>query len=189
MNFSEVITSLNQASAFELYRMRAAIDRVLDEPKWLQAVQARLQVGQDVTYFDPQANALRRGKVLEMRRKQAVVLDLDDAKRWIISYAAINLDGADVQIREHKRQGLGRNEIAIGEVVGFVDRDQQQRTGRVIRLNDKTVSLECGSGQWRVAYGFLHRVVDVSDMKHDVIEIGGIDRSAGVAEVKLDMDA
>lgn len=107
-----------------------------------------MRVGQEVQYFDPQANALRRGRVLEMRRKQAVVLDLDDARRWLISYAAVNLDGADVRIREHKQQGLGRNEVAIGEVVGFVDRDQQQRSGRVIRLNDKTVSLQCGSTQF-----------------------------------------
>lgn len=174
MIFSDVINSLNEASAFELYRLRAAIDRVLDEPRWLQAVQSRLRVGQEVKYFDSQANALRRGQVLEMRRKQAVVLDLDDARRWIISYAAINLDGADVQIREHKQQGLGRNEIAVGEMVGFVDRDHQQRTGRVIRLNDKTVSLQCGNSQWRVAYQFLHRVVDAADMKDDVIEIGGV---------------
>lgn len=173
MIFSDVINSLNEASAFELYRLRAAIDRVLDEPRWLQAVQSRLRVGQEVKYFDPQANALRRGRVLEMRRKQAVVLDVDDARRWIISYAAINLDGADVQIREHKQQGLGRNEISVGERVGFADRDHQQRTGRVIRLNDKTVSLRCGNSQWRVAYQFLHRVFDAADMKDDVIEIGG----------------
>ena len=94
MNFSDVVNSLNEASAFELYRMRAAIDRVLEQPQWLQAVQSRLRVGQDINFFDPQANALRRGQVLEMRRSQAVVLDLDDARRWIISYAAINLDGA-----------------------------------------------------------------------------------------------
>jgi len=37
MNFSEVLKSLNAASAFELYRMRAAIDRVLDEPRWVLA--------------------------------------------------------------------------------------------------------------------------------------------------------
>lgn len=174
MNFSDVIHSLNEASAFELFRLRAAIDIVLDESRWLQAVQSRLRVGQEVKYFDSQANALRRGQVLEMRRKQAVVLDLDDPRRWIISYAAINLDGADVQIREHKQQGLGRNEIAVGEIVGFVDRDQQQRTGRVLRLNDKTVSLQCGNSQWRVAYQFLHRIVDAADMQGDVIEIGGV---------------
>ena len=88
MNFSEIIKTLNSASAFDLYRMRAAIDRVLDEPRWLQSVQVRLKVGQEVEYFDPQSNALKRGRVLEMRRKQAVVLDLDDPKRWLISYAA-----------------------------------------------------------------------------------------------------
>ena len=171
MNFSDVIQTLNQASAFELYRMRAAIDRVLDEPRWSQAIQAQLKVGQAVQYFDPQANALKRGQILEMRRKQAVILDLDDAKRWIISYAALNIDGADIQIREHKPQGLGRNEVAIGEVVGFLDRDQQQRTGQIIRLNDKTVTLQCGKGQWRVAYSFLHRVVDAGAFAQHVIEL------------------
>jgi len=171
MNFSDVIKTLNQASAFDLFRMRAAIDRVLDEPRWMQAIQARLKVGQSVQYFDAVANALKRGQVLEMRRKQLVVLDLDDARRWLLSYAAINLDGADVQIREQKPQGLGRNEIAIGEVLGFVDRDQQQRTGQVIRLNDKTVTLQCDRSQWRVAYSFLHRVVDADGRMQGVIDV------------------
>ena len=170
MNFSEVIKTLNNASAFDLYRMRAAIDRVLDEPRWMQSVQVRLKVGQDVQYFDPQSNALRRGTVLEMRRKQVVVLDMDDARRWLISYAAINLDGSDVQIRENKTQGLGRNEVAIGDIVGFVDRDHNQRTGKIIRLNDKTVSLQCGGTQWRVAYAYLHRVVDADSSDHRTIE-------------------
>lgn len=30
---------------------------------------------------------------------------MDEAKSWIMSYAAINLDGADIQIREHKGKG------------------------------------------------------------------------------------
>ncbi len=171
MNFSDVIKTLNQASAFDLYRMRAAIDRVIDDPKWLHAIQSRLKVGQEVSYFSVQTNALKRAKVLELRRKQAVLLNVDDAQSWIISYAAINLDGADVQIREHKPHGLGRNEVAIGETVGFLDRDQQQRTGKVIRLNDKTVSLQCGNSQWRVAYSLLHRVVDSDGLMHDVMEI------------------
>lgn len=173
MNFSEVIKTLSQASAFELYRMQAAIVRVLDDPKWLQAIQARIQVGQEVSYFSVKTNTLKRARVIELRRKQVILRDLDDSESWIIDYAAINLDGADVQIREHKSQGLGRNEVAIGETVGFLDRDQQQRTGKVIRLNDKTVTLQCGGSQWRVAYSYLHRVVDSDGLAHDVIEIGG----------------
>ncbi len=179
MNYTEIIKSLNNASAFDLYRMRSAIDRVLDEPRWLQSVQVRLKLGQEVQYFDPRANTLRRGRLLEMRRKQAVVLDSDDARRWLISYAAINLDGSDVQIRENKTQGLGRNEIAVGDVVGFVDRDQNQRTGKIIRLNDKTVSLQCGAAQWRVAYAYLHRVVDADFKDQGTIE-------ASVVQLRLD---
>jgi len=126
MNFSEVFQTLNQASAFDLYRLRGAIDRALD---------------------------------------------LEDAVRWVLTYAAINLDGADVQIREQKPQGLGRNEVGLGDVVGFVGRDQQQRTGKIIRLNDKTVTLQCDQSQWRVAYSFLHRVVDVDSAVHEVAEL------------------
>ncbi len=100
--------------------------------------------------------------------------DVADTRRWLISYAAINLDGTDVQIRENKSQGLGRNEVAIGEIVGFVDRDQNQRTGKIVRLNDKTVTLQCGAGQWRVAYAFLHRVVDVDMQDQSTIEASAV---------------
>jgi hypothetical protein len=172
MNFSEVFQTLNQASAFDLFRLRAAIDRALDEPRWLQAIHSRLKVGQMVQFFDLRANKLKPGQVLEMRRKELVVLDMEDAVRWTMSYAAINLEGADVQIREQKPQGLGRNEVSMGDVVGFLDRDRQQRIGKVIRLNDKTVTLQCGPGQWRVAYSFLHRVLDVGGAVHEVVELG-----------------
>lgn len=173
MNFSQTIASLNHASAFELYRLRAAIDRVLNQSNWMDAVRCRLQVGQAIQYFDASANCCQPGQVLELRRKQAVILDLATQKRWLISYAAINLDGADVEIREKPRQGLGRNEVAVGEVVGFVDRRQQQRSGRIVRLNDKTVSLICGQEQWRVAYDLLHRVVDGSLSPDGVLELDG----------------
>ncbi|MFZ2855265.1 MAG: hypothetical protein WAZ34_14305 [Rhodocyclaceae bacterium] len=52
-----------------------------------------------------------------------------------------------------------------------MDRNQQQRSGRVIRLNDKTVTLLCGSQQWRVAYCFLHRVVDSAVVEQNVLEL------------------
>lgn len=133
MNYSEILAQRKAASAFDLYRLRAAIDRVLDEPAWLVAVQARLNVGQTVEYFDPQANASHVGQVLELRRKQAVVLDKATGQRWLIAYAAIKLDGADVEIREKPRQGLGRNEVAIGDRVGFVGRDRKERSGHIIR--------------------------------------------------------
>lgn len=65
---------------------------------------------------------------------------------------------------------LFRLRAAINRVLGFLDREQQQRIGKVIRLNDKTVTLQCDKGQWRVAYSFLHRVVDVDGMVQTVDE-------------------
>ena len=171
MDFTATLAALNNASAFDLFRLRAAIDRVMDQPGWIDAVRSRLQAGQAIQYFDPQANRAHQGQLLELRRKQAVVLDLGTQKRWLISYAAINLDGADVEIRERPKQGLGRNEAAIGDVVGFVDREHKQRTGKIVRLNDKTVTLNCENQQWRVAYGLLHRVVESSAIEGEVLEL------------------
>lgn len=173
MNYSEILAQLKAASAFDLYRLRAAIDRALDEPAWMVAVQAQLTVGQAVEYFDPQANASHAGQVLELRRKQAVVLDKATGQRWLVSYAAINLDGADIEIREKPQQGLGRNEVAIGDRVGFIGQDNKERSGRIIRLNDKTVTLESEHQQWRVSYSLLHRVVDSDANVVNGVEILG----------------
>jgi hypothetical protein len=185
LNFTEIVATLGQASAFDLFRLRAAIDRVLDQPGWMMAVQARLRVGQEIEYFDPQANRSFKGQLLEMRRKQAVVLDRETRKRWLISYAAINLDGADVEIREQPQQGLSRQAVAVGDVVGFVDRDQRQRSGKILRLNDKTVTLQVGHQQWRVAYALLHRVVESSASAGKLPELG---ISEGAAEIVIEPD-
>ena len=173
MNYSEILSQLKAASAFDLYRLRAAIDRTLDEPTWMIAVQSRLHVGQTIEYFDPQANASHTGQLLELRRKQAVVLEKATGQRWLISYAAINLDGVDVDIREKPRQGLGRNEVAVGDRVGFLGRDHKERSGRIIRLNDKTVTIDCEQQQWRVSYSLLHRVLDSDANIVDGVEILG----------------
>ena len=124
------------------------------------AVRRRLHVGQALTFFDERDNGLRPGVLLECRRKQAVVLDQQSGQRWLISYAALNVDRADVDIRERAAQGLGRHEVRVGEVVGFQDREGHTRTGQVLRLNDKTVTLECDRQRWRVSYDLLYRLID-----------------------------
>ena len=75
MIFSDVLRTLNQASAFELYRMRAAIDRVLEQPHWLESIRSRLRVGQNISYFEARANASEKGQIIELRRKHALVLE------------------------------------------------------------------------------------------------------------------
>lgn len=172
MNFSEVLKALNQASAFELYRMQVAIGRLLADPRWADAIRGQLRIGQVIEYFDGRANAAHQAQILELRRTQALVLNLATQKRWLVRYASINIGGRDVQIREQPQHGLGRNEVAIGEVLGFLDSDQQQRSGKVIRLNDKTVTLAFGGQKWRGGYTLLHGVVDGRPAKAKCLNSG-----------------
>jgi hypothetical protein len=160
MNFSAVLDALNNASAFELFRLRVAINRKLDDPEWIEAIRWRLRVGQEIEYFSWNDNAVRRARIVEFRRKHVDVLDLGDGRRWLIDFCTINVDGMDVQVREQVATGLGRNEVVVGQTLGFVDREGSERSGVVLRLNDKTVSLQVGQYKWRVAYQFLHHVVD-----------------------------
>jgi hypothetical protein len=47
----------------------------------------------------------------------------------------------------------------VGDKVGFITRDNIEQYGEVIRLNQKTVTLACNEGRWRVSYGLLFKIV------------------------------
>ncbi len=160
MNFTEVLDALKLASGFELYRLRAAIDRMLNDPRWIVAIRKALRIGQQVEYFDEKDNRICTGQVLELRQKTVLLLRLDTAQRWLMPYTSINLGGVDVTIRDNPNQGLSRQEVAVGDSVGFLDREQRPRSGKVIRINDKTVTLISQNQRWRVAYALLHRIMD-----------------------------
>lgn len=159
MDFSQLLAALNQASGFELYRLRAAIERVLADPKWIVAIRSQLRIGQEIEYFDARSNRLRRAKVLEFRTKEVLVRQADTSEHWLIAYSAINLDGVDVSIRDNPQRGLSRHEVVVGETVGFLDHEHRQRSGQIVRLNDKTVTLNADGQKWRVGYALLHRVI------------------------------
>ena len=69
----------------------------------------------------------------------------------------------DVNIGQPHKQGLTKNELRIGEHVGFVDNNGIEHTGEVIRLNQKTVTITNHQAQmsWRVSYALLHKIIDV----------------------------
>jgi hypothetical protein len=169
MKFSEVLNALNSASSFELFRLRAAITAVLDDPARVQAIQSRMTRGQTVEFFDSRANAKCKASVLELRRKTALVVAHADQQKWLMEYAAFDLDGVDVQIQPTTNQGLSRNQIAVGDTLGYLSAQGRQCSGKVIRLNDKTVTLQVEDQEWRIPYRFLHRVVEA-----DVVDVGPI---------------
>ncbi len=47
MKYDDILSALQQASGFDLYRLRAMLDRVLADPKWTLAVRRQLHQGQE----------------------------------------------------------------------------------------------------------------------------------------------
>ena len=114
LNFSEVIEALNQASGFDLYRLRAAIDRTLADPKWIVAIRRALQIGQKVDYFDGQANRQCTGQILEFRKKEVQVYSLVTQQRWPAASAAITLECCNGLSRARPNRGVGRHDGTLG---------------------------------------------------------------------------
>ena len=159
MDYGAILSALSKASAFDLYRLRCAIDRQLADPAWVMAVRLRMNVGMRIAFFDSRDNVMREGVIIEFRRKH-IVVEVAPRQHWLVDYAAINLDGADADIRERPQQGLGRHEVHVGDVVGFQDRYGRSHRGEISKLNDKTVTIMEGHTRWRVGYNLLHRLIE-----------------------------
>lgn len=132
MDYSQIIDALHHASGFDLYRLRTAIDNMIDDPKRLIEIRARLRLGQQVQWFDTGRNRLCEGTLINIKQTRAIVSSQKEGKRWDIPLCAINIHQVDTQIESQRTvAGLTKNEIQIGERVGFIDGDGIERSGEV----------------------------------------------------------
>jgi len=164
MDYSQIIDALHHASGFDLYRLRTAIDHMIDDPKRLIEIRARLRLGQQVQWFDTGRNRLCEGTLTNIKQTRAIISSQKEGKRWDIPLCAINIHQVDTQIASQRPvAGLTKNEIQIGERVGFIDGDGIERSGEVIRLNQKTATVvnHMDRISWRVSYALLHKVIDL----------------------------
>jgi hypothetical protein len=176
MNYAEVLAALDEASLFQLYRLNAAINNQLDDPKRVRAVKQALRVGQTVRWFDSVDNRLQEATLLRINRTRAEIQNLGDGKRWSIPFYQIDLDGADVTIATQKRQPIDRNRLSVGDRVAFKGRDGHERFGEVVKLNTKTASVQVGTVRWRVSYGLMAPVIDgaLGDLVDDPLALPGV---------------
>lgn len=162
MDYSEILHALQTASLFDLYRLRIGIDTLLEQPERLLPIKRQLRPGMTISYFSARENKQFDAVVEEVHQINVTIRNLADGKRWNVPLYAINLGGVNTDI--HPRQGqnrLDRNQLKVGDSVGFRDRGHQERYGKVLQLNQKTVSLLTSDGmRWRVAYSLLFRVME-----------------------------
>jgi hypothetical protein len=161
MDYTQLLSELEKASLFDLYRLRVGIGKMMDQPDRIKDIKRRLRIGMEVTYFEAQENRLIPATVEEIQRTKLLVRNISDGEKWKMPFHMINLDGVDTDI--HADQGqVDRNSLKVGELVGYHDRMQQEQYGKIIRLNPKTVTLHVikDGAEWRVPYNILFKVVD-----------------------------
>ena len=174
MNYTHLLNELNKASSFDLYRLYEAIGNELDNHQRILNIKQKLQIGMDLSYFYHVENRLVTVKLLEMRKKNVVVLDKNENNRIIIPYYMLNFDGIDIDIHECKNEMLTANMLKVGDCLGF-DKNGENIVGIVKRINHKTVTIETKTDhhQWRVGYSHLYRVHDIELTSDKKISIQG----------------
>ena len=76
MDYELIVSALQKASAFDLYRLQSAIGHLLDDPLRLNAIKCQLRPGMEITYFEPQENRLIPTLILEIRRTRVAIQEL-----------------------------------------------------------------------------------------------------------------
>jgi len=177
MDFTEMMTMLKNATLYDLYRIRVAIQNEMENPDRIKVLRACFAVGEPISYFNGKTNALSQAIVLQKNPKYVVVKDLGDNKNWNVPYYMINLTGKTSDIRTRGREKLTKNHLKVGDLVGF-DYDGKQYIGIINKLNYKTVTLTTRENKlYRVSYGMLFKVLEAeqeNEIYASSIEEGGV---------------
>jgi hypothetical protein len=101
-----------------------------------------------------------------MKDRRVTVLDEASRSHFTLPYAAIERR-AGSRRRPGSESAQAPPEIAsradfrVGQRVSFTDQQLQRRVGLVVRINQRTATLDRDGQSWRVAFGLLHHLVDV----------------------------
>jgi hypothetical protein len=160
MNFTHVLGLLQEASIYDLYRLKVALQNEMENPAKIFEVRQHFTEGDQICYFNAVTNTLAQARVLEKKQKYVLVQDLKDHQTWKVPYYMINLSGKSSDIDPQHREKLTRNHLKVGEFAGF-KYDGKQYIGVIEKLNLKTVQLKTRTNHcYRVPYGLLFKVIE-----------------------------
>jgi len=164
MNIQEVFQALQTSSDFELFRLRVAIDKLLEDPERIKALRKKLVVGMHLEYFNEAENRAITCEVIEIKRTRATVLDSSTKQYWTLPFYFLNLDHVATDLVVNNKKGMSKAELSIGSEVGFISsKDNQEYIGRVGKLNPKRavilINSARGEQHWTVPYSMLFPVI------------------------------
>ena len=165
MDFNQVMEQLKQASPFELYRLKEAINKHLQDEHIIAQIKRRLTPGQLITYFDREENRLIEARVIKLNRTRVSVQHVHDLRKWNIPYYFVNVDDIDPDMQPGpEKKGLSKNQLQVGATVGYLSCQNREVYAKVLRLNQKTATVEvlADGSKWRVSYSLLFPVLDTN---------------------------
>jgi len=157
---------LGRASSLELFQLSAVIERMLADPKRILAVRRDLHLGQAVRFLDWRDGQMREGTVVAMKDTQVTVQEQQIRRTWALPYTALEPPRPSTE-RPPEPEPVqmprpGRNDFRCGEKVSFEDKYLNTVVGTVVRINQRTATVDPGDGTtWRVAFGLLRHVMDI----------------------------
>jgi hypothetical protein len=161
MNYQELMVLLDQASAFDLFRISQVLNDMIDEPKRIIEVKSKLRMGMRVEYFDARLRKAVPVTIESIKQTRATARD-DQNRRWDVPFCAINVRDIDpnVPIAPPLASGPSKSDFSVGEGVAFIDRSGLEQFGVIIRLNRKTATVQGHGVSWRVGYDLMNKVID-----------------------------
>jgi len=163
----KLIDALNQASSLELFQLSSIIERMLTDPRRIIAVRANLRLGQTVRFLDCRDAQMRSGKVVALKDTKLTLHEDGTRREWTLPYAAIEPPAATMapgppQPTPPVPPRPSRNDFRCAETVAFEDRYLQTLVGTIVRINQRTATIDTADGvTWRVAFAQLRHVLDI----------------------------
>jgi hypothetical protein len=166
MDAAALVQELSSLPLYELYRVRHALDQMLDDPVKNQQVKNNLRPGMAIRYFDDSGNRLVEATILELRRTRLLVENLEDRRRWQIHYFSVNLEGTVFDVVSPAGTS-DRSAWKVGAAVCFKDRQNCDIYGTIVSLNPRTATVITKANQkWRVGYVHLLPVWEGETQAH-----------------------
>lgn len=164
---ARLLEVLNRASSLELFQLNAVIERMLADPRRILQVRKDLHMGQTVRFLDWRDGQMRTGKIVAMKDAQLTIHEDGTRSSWAVPYAAVEppAPGAPKPAAPPEpppTPRATRNDFRCGEKVAFEDKYLTTVVGTIVRINQRTATIDPGDGtSWRVGFALLRHVVDI----------------------------
>ena len=159
------------ASSAELYQLSWVFEQLLADPRRIVQARADLHTGQQVQYLHWNDGKMRAARVVAMKDRRVTVFDEASRSHFTLPYAAIVTtpstgpdSGAEASAPAKPTpppEIASRADFRVGNRVSFTDRNLEHRVGLIVRINQRTATLDCDGQTWSVGFGLLRPIVDI----------------------------